>query len=65
MFSLGNPVPGLIAMTFLPFPAVEADLAQSLSALGAAKPCAEAGPIVEDGRLQVAAFFGRRWKEGR
>ena len=35
--------------------AVEADLAQSLSALGAAKPCAEAGPIVEDGRLQVAA----------
>eukprot|EP00434_Breviolum_minutum_P012527 symbB.v1.2.011037.t1/scaffold733.1/size168030/8 len=41
----------------------EADLAQSLSALGAAKPCAEAGPIVEDGRLQVAASGTCMWDD--
>jgi hypothetical protein len=33
----------------------QADLAESLSALGAAKPCAEAGPLLEDGQLHLAA----------
>lgn len=33
----------------------EADLAQSLGALGASRPSTEAGAILEDGRLSVAA----------
>ncbi|CAL1162108.1 unnamed protein product [Cladocopium goreaui] len=40
----------------------EADLAESLSALGAAKPCAEAGPLLEDGQLHLAASGFCLWE---
>ena len=39
----------------------KADVAESLAAIGAAKPCAEAGPILEDGQLHLATSGVSDW----